>query len=118
VAQWEFVDWLLFWLLETAHFEFEWDEGNRSKSASKHEISIQEAEGVFKSGLALPLGVQIAPKVDEQRLGVVGPGSFGRLLQVAFTLRNGRVRIISARPAKRKERNRYEEILRKVSQGI
>jgi hypothetical protein len=31
MAQWEFVEWLMFWILETSHFEFEWDKGNQSK---------------------------------------------------------------------------------------
>lgn len=115
MAQWEFVDWLLFWILETSLFEFEWDEGNQSKNAKKHGISLAEVEAVFRSGLALPLGIQITPIVPEQRLGLVGPTLDGRLLQVAFVLREGRVRVISARPAHRKERKQYEEILRKIT---
>jgi hypothetical protein len=42
----------------------------------------------------------------------------GKLLQIAFTLREGKVRPISARPAHPKERKQYEEILRKISKGI
>lgn len=118
MAQWEFVEWLLIWLLETPHFEFQWDQGNRTKSASKHGITTEEAEEVFKSGSALPLGIQIKPLKEEQRLGIVGPTFSGRLLQIAFILREGRVRIISVRPAHRKERRQYEETLRKIAQGI
>jgi len=118
VAQWKFVEWLFIWLLETSHFEFEWDHGNSGKNAAKHGILISEAEEVFKSGAALPLGVQVSPLVDEERLGLVGPTFGGQLLQVAFVLREGRVRIISVRPAHRKERKQYEEILRKITQGI
>lgn len=114
MAKWEFVEWLFFWILETSHFEFEWDRGNKTKSASKHGISTEEVEAVFRSGLALPLGIQTQPVVPEQRLGLVGPTISGRLLQVAFTLRDGKVRVISARPAHRKERTQYEEILRKI----
>lgn len=73
MAQWEFVEWLLFWILETSHFEFEWDQGNRTKSEDKHGISTAEVEAVFRSGLALPLGIQIQPISSEQRLGLVGP---------------------------------------------
>ena len=115
MAQWEFVEWLLLWILETSHFEFEWDVGNRTKNAAKHGISTDEVEAVFRSGMALPLGIQIAPVAAEQRLGLVGPSIDGRLLQVAFALREGRVRVISARPAHRKERKQYEEILRKIT---
>ncbi len=119
MAKWEFVEWLFIWLLETLQFNFEWDDGNTNKNASKHGVSTEEAEEVFKSGLALPLGIQIQPIADEQRLGIIGPSFNGRLLQVAFVLREGRVRVISARPAHRKERRQYyDEILRKISQGV
>ena len=118
MAQWKFVEWLLIWILETRSFKFEWDHGNKTKSVSKHGILTQEAEEVFKSRLAVPLGVQTHPPSDEQRLGIIGPTSSGRLLEVAFVLREGRVRIISARPAHRKERKQYEEVLRKISQGV
>ena len=115
MAQWEFVEWLLFWILETSHFEFEWDEGNSTKSSSKHGVETHEFESVFRSGLALPLGIQVAPPADEQRLGLIGPALNGKLLQVAFSLRAGRVRAISSRPAHKKERIQYEENLRKIT---
>jgi len=118
MAQWKFVEWLLIWLLETSHFDFDWDHGNKTKNVSKHGILLAEAEEIFKSGLALPLGIQVHPLMDEQRLGIVGPTFSGRMLQEVFVLREGRVRIISARPAHRKERRQYEEILRKIAQGI
>lgn len=115
MAQWEFVDWLLIWILETSHFEFEWDNGNLTKSARKHGVSPIDVEAVFRSGKALPLGIQLRPAVPEERLGIVGPSLSGKLLQIAFVLRDGRVRVISARTAHRKERKRYEEISRKIS---
>lgn len=118
MAKWEFVDWLLFWILETSHFEFEWDTGNQTKNQRKHKISVEEVEHVFRSGLAVPLGIQISPEVPEQRLGLIGPSPSSRLLQVAFVLREGRVRPISARPAKRKERKQYEETLRQISERV
>lgn len=118
MAQWDFVEWLLFWILETSHFEFEWDDGNQTKNAKKHGVALDEIEAVFRSGLALPLGVQIEPKVQEQRLGLIGPSINSKLYQIAFTLREGRVRVISARPASKKEKLRYEEILRKITEGI
>ena len=70
---------------------------------------------MFRSGLALPLGIQIQPVSSEHRLGLVGPTLNKRLLQVAFVLREGRVRVISVRPANKKERGQYEEILRKIT---
>jgi len=118
MAQWEFVEWLLFWILETSHFEFEWDKGNQTKNATKHKTSIEEVEAVFRSGLALPLGIQVSPPSNEQRLGLVGPTINGKFLQVAFVLREGRVRVISARPAHSKEKKQYEEILRKIAENL
>ena len=115
MAQWQFVDWLLYWILETSHFEFEWDAGNCTKILNKHKIQTVEVEAVFRTVLALPLGIQIAPIANEQRLGLVGPNLNRKLLQIAFTLREGHVRIISARTANKKERNQYEEILRKIT---
>lgn len=114
MAQWEFVDWLLYWLLETSHFEFEWDEGNRYKNAIKHSITTEEIESIFRLGLALPLGIQISPQVNEQRLGIVGPSVYGKFHQVAFVLREGKVRVISARRAHKKEVEQYEKILREI----
>lgn len=71
------------------------------------------------AGMAwLPLGRQVFPEVDEERLGLVGPTSDGRLLMVVFTLRNGKIRPISARPAHKKERVIYEKYLRKILERV
>ena len=115
MAQWLFVEWLLIWLLEATHFEFEWDAGNRSKNAIKHDVFTEEVEEVFRVGLAMPLGEQVSPPTNEQRLGIVGTTSQGRILQVVFTLREGRVRPISARPAHKKEREQYATLLRQIT---
>lgn len=53
MVQREFVDWLLYWILETSLYEFEWDEGNKSKNAKKHGITVPEVEAVFRSGLCV-----------------------------------------------------------------
>jgi len=47
MAKFKFVEWLLLWLQENSHFEFDWDEGNRTKSAAKHSVRTEEAEEVF-----------------------------------------------------------------------
>ena len=108
MAKFRFVEWLLNWLFETRNFEFEWDHGNRSKSKFKHDVETIEVEEVFKLRLAIPLGIQIEPEVDEERLGIVGPTRDGRLLHIVFTLKEGRVRPISGRPpAHKNERMKY-----------
>ena len=44
----------------------------------------------------------------EQRFVTVGLGSAGELLVVVYALRDGEIRLISARRATGKERKRYE----------
>jgi len=114
MAKFKFVEWLLLWLEETARFEFEWDDGNQAKSSTKHAVTTTETEEVFSLGQAAPLGIQVSPKVAEERLAIVGVTAVGRMLHIVFTIRNGKVRPISARPAHRKERELYEAFLREI----
>ncbi|MDB5038062.1 MAG: hypothetical protein JWQ35_1590 [Bacteriovoracaceae bacterium] len=118
VAQFRFVEWLILWILETEGFIFEWDAGNEVKSLVKHSVPTEEVEEVFRGRIAAPLGVQESPPSDEERLGLIGPTNRGRLLHIVFTIRNGRVRPISSRPAKRKERILYEKIIREITKRI
>lgn len=117
MGQFKFVLWLAYWYLQNETFEFEWDQGNFTKSAIKHGVDASEVESVFVLQMGVPIGRQISPKVDEERLCVVGPTLNGKFITVVFTLRNGRVRPISSRPANKKEKQIYEEI-RKTFEGI
>jgi uncharacterized DUF497 family protein len=110
MGQFKFVLWLAYWYFRSESFEFEWDRGNSFKSKAKHGISTKEVEEIFDLKTAIPLGRQILPKVDEERLCVIGPTSSGKMISVVFTFRQGRVRPISARPASRKEREKYEKV--------
>ena len=114
MAKFRFVEWLILWLHETAHFEFDWDAGNKTKSSTKHAVTTTETEEIFLLGRAAPLGVQISPKVTEERLGIVGVTFKGRVLHVVFTLRDGKARPISVRPAHKKERELHETYLREI----
>jgi uncharacterized protein len=117
MSQFKFMLWLAYWYLQTDTFEFEWDSGNHMKSNQKHGIPTKEVESVFELNLAAPIGRQYSPAVDEERLCIVGPTDTGRMVSVVFTLREGRVRPISARPASRKEKKLYEEV-RKATERI
>jgi hypothetical protein len=88
---------------------FDWDEGNSRKSTDKHAVSQPEAEQVF-SDPRLFLTADERHSQNEPRFHALGQTDIGRLLQVAFTLReNGtKIRIISARAMNRKERAIYE----------
>lgn len=87
--------------------EFEWDAGKAAANLKKHGIDFAEASTVFGD----PLEVTI-PDPDrsegEARLLSLGLSSARRLLVVAYTEREGRIRIIHAREASPKERRSYE----------
>ncbi len=110
VGRFRFIIWLAYWYSQSESFEFEWDEGNLTKSINKHGVTKETVESVFEIKLAIPIGRQIAPSVDEERLCIVGPSFDGRLISVVFTLRDGRVRPISSRPASKKEQRFYENL--------
>lgn len=110
MTRFQFIHWLAYWYLQNDLFEFEWDQGNLKKSQDKHDVSLDEIESIFEMKLAVPLGRQVSPAVNEERLCLVGPTAEGRMISVVFTLRDGRVRPISGRNASRKERKLYEEV--------
>jgi len=86
---------------------FEWDEGNVAKNWQSHRVTPQEAEQVFFNR---PLIVADDPKHSrtERRYFVLGQTDEDRALFVAFTVRGGRIRVISARDMSRKERKVYQ----------
>jgi len=50
-----------------------------------------------------------AHSTKEDRYRALGKTDEGRTLFLAFTLRNGKIRVITARDANKKERKAYEE---------
>jgi uncharacterized protein len=87
--------------------EFEWDISKAESNLSKHGVSFSEAITVFGD----PLEATI-PDPDhsegESRFLSLGQSVEGRLLVVAYTERQGRIRPISAREAEPRERRMYE----------
>jgi uncharacterized DUF497 family protein len=55
------------------------------------------------------LTVEDTTAAGEQRFVTVGTDSVGRVLVVVYSYRGEDIRLISARPATRKERKHYEE---------
>lgn len=117
MAQFKFILWLAYWYLQSEDFTFEWDVGNSTKSETKHGVTQNEVEMLFNLKLGVPIGRQVTPEVEEERLCIVGPIDTGRMLSVVFALREGKVRPISSRTASRKERMLYEKI-RKTLEAI
>ncbi|MBF0361915.1 MAG: BrnT family toxin [Oligoflexia bacterium] len=87
--------------------EFEWDEGNNTKNYSKHGVSCLEAESVFQDDYRLDF-TDPFHSISEKRYLTLGRSNRPRILIIAWTLRGIKVRIISARPASKKERAVYE----------
>ena len=86
---------------------FEWSRDKAASNLVKHGISFDEAVTVFYDPLAATFEDPDHSKA-ERRLITVGYSSRNRLLVVCHADRRGRVRLISARRATRRERNRHE----------
>ncbi len=71
-------------------------------------LRAEECEEVFLGGRALPVGIQVAPPVSEKRYAVVGETTLRKPLFVVFTVRGGKVRVISARPMTAQESEDYD----------
>ena len=86
---------------------FDWDEGNLLKNWEKHGVTVAECEQVFfnRPLLALP---DERHSSAEARFYLLGKADSGRYLFVVFTIREERIRVISARDQSRKERRSYE----------
>jgi hypothetical protein len=88
--------------------EFEWDPAKARRNERKHGLPLEEAATVFGDPLAVTFS-DPDHSTEELRSLTIGSSSLGRLLIVSHTERAGRVRIISAREATRRERKIYEE---------
>jgi len=87
---------------------FEWDPATARTNLERHGVSFAEAATVFQDPLAK---VHADPdhSESERREILVGHSAQRRLLLVAFTYRQGKIRLISAREVTRRERRDYEE---------
>lgn len=88
---------------------FEWDDGNARKN-EKHKVSTAESEQIFFNASLLLLADARHSKA-ETRFHALGKTDDGRLLHIAFALRQAgtKIRVISARDMHRKERVIYEQ---------
>jgi uncharacterized protein len=94
---------------------FEWDEAKNRANQRKHGVSFEEAVQIFRD--PLHLSVQDRIEDGEQRWQTFGVAGAFAILMVAHTMTEevteGEsteiIRVISARPANRREKRRYEE---------
>lgn len=84
------------------NMEFEWDEAKRRSNLAKHGVDFTDAAQVLAAALE-----DTRRDYGEQRYLAFGEKN-GLLFVVAFTLRDGAFRIISARRSNSRERRFYE----------
>jgi uncharacterized DUF497 family protein len=87
--------------------EFEWDDAKAATNLAHHRVSFETARLAFSDIFAV---AREDPRQDygEDRFILLGTAN-NLLLQVAYTMRQDRIRIISARLAEPRERRRYHE---------
>jgi len=88
---------------------FEWDESKNRANVAKHGVGFEDAASVFGDLLSLTVVDQDHSSPNEERFITLGRSAAGHLLVVVHSDRGDAVRIMSARPATRRERLAYEE---------
>lgn len=86
---------------------FQWDAAKAESNRKKHGVAFEESLTVFHDPLAATF-VDSEPSEGERRLITIGFSAAGRLLVVWHTERARSVRVISARLATNRERERHE----------
>jgi len=84
---------------------FEWDKGNLSH-IQKHLVIDKECEESFSNKPLIITKDENHSKL-ETRYRVYGKTFENRYLNIIFTIRNNKLRVISARDQNKKERNEY-----------
>lgn len=87
---------------------FEWDEVKARENLKKHKVDFDEGKTIFNDPFLLTF-----PDIDssetEERYVNIGLSVRDRVLVLIHAERPGKIRIISCRKAKARERRHYEE---------
>lgn len=84
--------------------KFEWDEAKSEANRTKHGISLSEACALWEGPV---LVVDSIHPLEDRKLAIGRIA--GKPWTVIFTLRGGRIRLISARRSRNEERKAYHE---------
>ena len=79
--------------------DYHWDPKKAEINYKKHGVDFADAVGIFEDEIA----------EGELRFVTIGVDSLGHIIVVVYTYRGEGVRLISARPATKAERNVYEK---------
>lgn len=83
---------------------FAWDDANLGH-IDRHRIEPEEVEEAVTDPERVP--IQAHRGAGERRRAVIDATDTGRVLFVVFTMRQGRVRVVTARDAEQDERRLY-----------
>ncbi len=86
---------------------FEWDSGNL-EHIKKHDVGYKECEEVFLNKPLLISRDEVHSEI-ENRFQVLGLTNGGRLIFLAFTIRDNKIRVVSARDQNKKETKRLQK---------
>ena len=83
--------------------QFDWDDANTGHVA-RHGVTTEEVEQALANDPLLVLAAQ--KRSGEERVLCAGLTDAGRPIQFVYTMRRGRIRVITAHTAKRKVREK------------
>ncbi len=83
---------------------FEWDGEKDDANIQKHGISFEQAAGIFEHPY-----LRLRSLFEGETRWVALGASQGQIIAVIYTEREGRIRIISARTARKHEREIYND---------
>lgn len=100
-------------MIEGTDYEFEWDDAKAENNLTKHGVDFMDAMSVLLDPIAMTR-FDDEHSDDEERWVSVGRAGNGQLLLVIHTFSAtgsnlALVRLISARPVTRHEREQYEQ---------
>ena len=84
---------------------FEWDQTKNDKNIEKHGIDFDDAISIFRTDHH----VFRSDRGGEERFVAIGDMEAGLTIAVIFTVREQRIRVISARRAKLSEERTYRQ---------
>ncbi|KAF0120056.1 MAG: hypothetical protein FD151_1786 [bacterium] len=87
---------------------FEWDEAKARENLKKHKVNFDEGKTIFNDPFLLTFP-DVESSESEERYINIGLSAKNRVLVLIHTERRGKIRIISCRKAKARERRYYEE---------
>ena len=85
-----------------------WDKGNL-EHIKKHKVNYRECEEAFLNKQPDVTADETHSQIEE-RYRVFGQTDYGRLLIMIITIRNNKIRVISARDQNKKERKEFKKI--------